>query len=117
MGPSQWNQNPCKTDSRKLATSALGGHSKKATAGQENSPGTRASCLRVHAVHAWRSLCKLLLSGELAGVSAYKPEVPFELQFSSVAQSCPTLCDPMNGSTPGFPVLHHLLEFTQTHVH
>ena len=40
-----------------------------------------------------------------------------QLQFSSVAQSCPTLCDPMNRSTPGLPVHHHLLEFTQTHVH
>ena len=38
-------------------------------------------------------------------------------QFSSVAQSCLTLCDPMNRSTPGFPVYQHLLEFTQTHVH
>ena len=39
------------------------------------------------------------------------------VQFSSVAQSCPTLCDPMNPSTPGLPVHHHLPEFTQTHVH
>ena len=39
------------------------------------------------------------------------------VQFSSVTQSCPTLCDPMNRSTPGLPVHHHLLEFTQTHVH
>ena len=39
------------------------------------------------------------------------------VQFSSVAQSCPTLCNPMNCSTPGFPVHHQLLEFTQTHVH
>ena len=38
-------------------------------------------------------------------------------QFSSVAQSCPTLYDPMNRSTPGLPVHHQLLEFTQTHVH
>jgi len=37
--------------------------------------------------------------------------------FSSVAQSCPTLCDPMNRSTPGLPVHHQLPEFTQTHVH
>ena len=37
--------------------------------------------------------------------------------FSSVAQSCPTLCDPMNCSTPGLPVHHQLPEFTQTHVH
>ena len=35
----------------------------------------------------------------------------------SVAKSCPTLCDPVDCSTPGFPVHHHLLEFTQTHVH
>ena len=34
-----------------------------------------------------------------------------------MAQSCPTLCDPMNCSTPGLPVHHHLPEFTQTHVH
>ena len=39
------------------------------------------------------------------------------VQFSSVAQLCPTLCDPMNRSTPGLPVHHHLPEFTQTHVH
>ena len=38
-------------------------------------------------------------------------------QFSSVTQSCPTLCYPMNRSTPGFPVHHQLPEFTQTHVH
>ena len=42
-----------------------------------------------------------------------KPSV----QFSSVTQSCPTLCDPMNRSMPGLPVHHQLLEFTQTHVH
>ena len=39
------------------------------------------------------------------------------VQFSSVAQSCPTLCDPMDSSTPGLPVHHQLLELTQTHVH
>ena len=39
------------------------------------------------------------------------------LQFSSVAQLCPTLCNPMNCSTPGLPVHHKLPEFTQTHVH
>ena len=38
-------------------------------------------------------------------------------QFSSVAQSCPTLCNPMNCSTLGLPVHYQLLEFTQTHVH
>ena len=39
------------------------------------------------------------------------------VQFSSVAQSCPTFCDPMNHSTPGLPVHYQLPEFTQTHVH
>ena len=39
------------------------------------------------------------------------------VQFSSVAQSCPTLCDPMNRSTPGLPVHHQLPEFTQTYIH
>ena len=39
------------------------------------------------------------------------------VQFSSVAQPCPTLCNPMNRSMPGLPVHHQLPEFTQTHVH
>ena len=38
-------------------------------------------------------------------------------QIRSVAQSCPTLCDPMNRSTPGLPVHHQLPEFTETHIH
>ena len=46
--------------------------------------------------------------------------IPFVLnlfQFSSVTQSCPTLCHPMNCSTPGLPAHHQLPEFTQTHIH
>ena len=39
------------------------------------------------------------------------------IQFSSITQSCPTLCDPMDCSTPGFPVQHQLPEVAQTHVH
>ena len=39
------------------------------------------------------------------------------VQFSSIAQLCQTLCNPMDCSTPGLPVHHQLLEFTQTHVH
>ena len=42
---------------------------------------------------------------------------PLSVQFSSVAQSCPTLCDVMNRSMPGLPVHHQLPEFTQTQVH
>ena len=44
-------------------------------------------------------------------------KAPDSVQFCSVAQSCPTLCDPMNHSTPGLPAYHQLPEFTQTHVH
>ena len=51
-----------------------------------------------------------LLHGVLLGVSG-------SIQFGSVIQSCPTLCHPMNRSTPGLPVHQQLPEFTQTHVH
>ena len=44
------------------------------------------------------------------------PVILFQ-SVSSVAHLCPTLCDPMNHSTPGIPVHHQLPEFTQTHVH
>ena len=47
------------------------------------------------------------------GLEKHHPSV----QFSSVAQSCPTLCDPMDCSTPGHPVHHQFPELTQTHVH
>ena len=46
-----------------------------------------------------------------------KVTTPSSVQFSSIAQSCPTLCDSMNHSMPGLPVHHHLPEFTQIHVH
>ena len=53
-----------------------------------------------------------------SGIQGFKFFFPISsVQFSSVAQSCPTLCDPMNRSTPRLPVHHQLLEFTQTHVH
>ena len=51
--------------------------------------------------------------GKLYSIWIMSPSV----QFSSVAQVCPTLCDPKDCSTPGFPVHHQLPEFTQTHVH
>ena len=50
-------------------------------------------------------------------VSPWSRHLMFLLQFSSVAQLCPTLCDPMNHSMPGLPVHHQLSEFTQTHIH
>ena len=59
---------------------------------------------------AWRILSITLLARERTTA------VLFSVQFSSVAQSCPTLCDPMNRSTGGLPVHHQLLEFTQSHI-
>ena len=60
----------------------------------------------------------LLLFSNPETVSSYMPNLVFSsVQFSSVTQLCPTLCDSMNCSTPGLPVHHQLPEFTQTHVH
>ena len=69
----------------------------------------------------WTGLIsKLLFENSLFLVESLKASWPSDLlcdQFSSVAQLCLTLCDPMDCSTPGVPVHHQLLEFTQTHVH
>ena len=56
-----------------------------------------------------------LAVGFISSTTWEAPRILVEL--SSVTQSCPTLCDPMNCSTPGLPVHHRLLESTQTHVH
>ena len=58
-----------------------------------------------------------LAGGFLTTVPPRKPRFPSYVQFSSVAQSCPTLCNPMNCTMPGLPVHHQLPEFTQPHVH
>ena len=63
----------------------------------------------VHKKASLRSLCWLSYQKNTC--------LPFSIQFSSVAKSCPILCDPMNRSTPGLPVRHQLPGFTQTHVH
>ena len=64
------------------------------------------------------ALCVTLPCSFLAsqGKPSFPGLLPFTL-FSSVTQSCPTLCDPMDCSTPGLPVHHQLPEFAQTHVH
>ena len=69
------------------------------------------------------SVFKTLLKGlKFNDISVKTGSIPFSQtlilnQFSSVIQSCPTLCDPMNCSTPSLPVHHQLPEFTQTLVH
>ena len=67
---------------------------------------TTLSCLKnpLYLIRYWQLF--LRESGQLQSV-----------QFSSVAQSCLTLCNPINCSTPGLPVHHQLPEFTQTHIH
>jgi len=59
----------------------------------------------------------IILSCLLPFSPYFHPYLPVSVQFSSVAPSCPTLCNPMNRSTPGLPVHHQLPEFTQTHIH
>ena len=56
-------------------------------------------------------ICKLILNFK------WRDKRTDSVQFSSVAKLCPTLCDPVNRSTPGLPVHHHLPEFTETHIH
>ena len=64
------------------------------------------------------SIINFPLIGEFLNENRENNEQLFSsVQFSSVAQLCSTLCDPMNCSTPGFPVHHQLSEFTQTHAH
>ena len=62
------------------------------------------------------SMCKSH-SGFTSSDTAVGYTLPFGQPVSSVAQSCPTLCDPMDCSTPGFPVHHQLSELAQTHIH
>ena len=59
------------------------------------------------------------LADKLSGIDPQRwfQNIISSVQFSSVTQSCPTLCDPMNRSAPSLPVHHQLPEFTQTHVH
>ena len=65
-----------------------------------------------------RPASAVLVGGFFSTVLARKPCKPISsVQFSSFAQSCPTLRNPMDLSTPGLPVHHQLPEFTQTHVH
>ena len=59
---------------------------------------------------------KILARLKQLSLQAHVPTSPSD-QIRSVTQLCPALCDPMNRSTPGLPVHHQLLEFTQTHIH
>ena len=84
------------------------GHEDLDTTGRLNNKNIRS--LLEYLVHVTVSI---LLKWEKISWAFYLGSV----QFSSVAQSCPTLCNPMNHSTPGLPVHHQLPQFTQTHIH
>ena len=58
-----------------------------------------------------------LLPSIFPSIRVFSNESALHIQIRSVAQSCPTLCNPMNRSTPGLPVYHQLPEFTEIHVH
>ena len=76
-------------------------------------------------IRVFSSVSWLFSSGDKSsGASASTSALPMNIQgwfpfsqFSSVAQSCTTLCDPMDCNAPSLPVRHQLMEFTQTHVH
>ena len=75
---------------------------------------------RPHGLQPTRLLCPWDFPGKSTGVGCHRLLRMYHIrsdQIRSVAQSCPTLCDPMNHSTPGLPVHHQLLEFTETHIH
>ena len=93
--------------------------------GEENGNPLQCSCLEnpkeggawwaaIYGVTQNRTRLKQHSSSSSSSSSLYENR---SVQFSSVSQSCPTLCDPMNRSMPGLPIHHHLLEFTQTHIH
>ena len=78
------------------------------------------------AKHSWTTLVlqwvRIHLSMQGNGFNLWSRKIPhateqLKLLFNSVARSCSTLCDPMDYGTPGFPVLHQLLELAQTQVH
>ena len=92
-----------------VVTTQAGGEAtdhEEETRGREGAslPQTELDCSAVKLGVKWGSVCPC-------------QDYLRSVQFSSVSQSCPTLCDPMNHSSPGLPVLHQLLEFTQTQVH
>ena len=64
-----------------------------------------------------KSMISKIPEDKVPSTPKYLWERKRNVHFSSVAQSCPTLCNPMDYSTPGLPVHHQLLELTQTHVH
>ena len=92
----------------------LNGHEFEQTPGDSEVKGSLVSC------SPWgckQSDTTEQLNWKIHTIFIFQETLNQWVQFSSVAQLCPTLCNPMDCSTPSFPVLHYLLEFAQTHVH
>ena len=84
--------------------------------GEGNGNPLQYSCLENSTERgAWRAIVHRVAKSQIQ-LSDWHFHFTLKFQFSSVTQSCLTLCDPMNRSTPGLPVHHQLPEFTQTHV-
>ena len=66
---------------------------------------------------SFHMLARLCSKSFKLGFSSMWTEIFHMYQFRSVTQSCPTFCDPMDCCTPGFPILHQLVELAQTHIH
>ena len=119
------HQGPSKPSS--CVTFTINSHWGRAATGKKKIVPMYTESLRWYLFGDSLQPCRLACQASVStGVSpskntvAYWPilvAIPFSVQFSSDAQSCPTLCDPMNRSTPGLPVHHKLPKFTQTHVH
>ena len=81
-------------------------------------PCQEATVKTIHGAMDWFQIGKGVRQGCILSHCLFNVYAEFNsVQFSSIAQSCATLCDPMNRSTPGLPVHHQLLEFTQTLAH
>ena len=80
--------------------------------------GTHVYLWRIH-FDIWKNQYNIVKLKNKIKLKQKEKETPIKkkIQFSSIAQSCPTLCNPMNHSTPGLAVHHQLPEFIQTHVH
>ena len=84
----------------------------------QNSPGQNTGVGSFSLLQIFPTQVSCIAGGFIISWATREALVKYMIvQFSSVTQSCPTLCDPMNCSTPDLPVYHQLPEFTQTHVH
>ena len=109
---------PCPGDSNLNESASCGPLSKLQTPHSSGSESffTELTFYLAASSFTWRASRQVLfLPGQHSLGSC--PVIVTSVLFSSVAQSCPILCDPMNRSTPGLPVHHQLPKFTQTHVH